>query len=241
MSQVIILAAGMGRRLGTLTEARPKAVVEVAGQPLITHTLRFAQRVGFLRRIVVSGFHASQLRRCVEAVDPQAIVTETPSYRAGNVHSLLAGTTALHPGGFLLMNVDHIYAAPVADIVHGVAEGATDVTAFVDFDRTLGPDDMKVELLHGRVDRMSKTLQRWDAGYVGMTFVPGAVRDAYLAVAHQALNRHGPAVNVEQLLNDLAGGGIPPVIQDISGVGWWEVDDESDRTAAEAALSGRTV
>lgn len=239
MSQVIILAAGMGRRLGALTETRPKAVVEVAGQPLISHTLRFAQRVAFRRRIVVGGFHVDQVRACVERADPEALVVENSSYRTGNVHSMLAGAAALHPGGFLVMNVDHIYGGRVADIVRQVVERATDITAFVDFDRTLGPDDMKVELLDGRVGRMSKTLERWDAGYVGMTFVPEAHRDAYAAVADQALERHGPAVNVEQLLNDLAGAGVPPAIADISGVGWWEVDDESDRAAAEADLRDR--
>lgn len=236
MSQVVILAAGMGRRLGTLTEARPKAVVEVAGRPLIAHALRFAQRVALRKRIVVGGFHVDQVRACVERADPEATVVENVSYRGGNVQTLLAGLAALDPGGFLIMNVDHIYGSRVADIVRTVVDGATDITAFIDFDRALGHDDMKVQLFEGRVGRMSKTLERWDAGYVGMTFVPGARREAYAAVADRALERHGMAVNVEQLLNDLVEAGAPPATADISGVGWWEVDDAADRAIAEEAL-----
>ena len=50
-----------------------------------------------------------------------------------------------------------------------------------DFDRTLGADDMKVELdAQRRVVAMSKQLARWDAGYVGMTFIPAARRGPYL-------------------------------------------------------------
>lgn len=236
MSQVVILAAGMGRRLGAVTEARPKAVVEVAGQPLIAHTLDFARKVAFRRRIVVGGFHVDQLRACVDRADPEATLVGNASYRGGNVYSLLAGVAALDPGGFLIMNVDHIYGSRIAEVVRSVVDRATEVTAFVDFDRTLGPDDMKVQLREGRVSRMSKTLERWDAGYVGMTFVPGVRREAYAAVADGAIERHGPAVNVEQLLNDLAEAGALPATADISGVGWWEVDDAADREAAERAL-----
>ena len=59
---------------------------------------------------------------------------------------------------FLLMNVDHIYRPAIAALA---ARRADDVTAFIDTDRTLGADDMKVERDGaGRVRRIAKTLRR---------------------------------------------------------------------------------
>ena len=37
--KAIILAAGRGSRMGGLTEAKPKCLVELAGQPLLAHAL----------------------------------------------------------------------------------------------------------------------------------------------------------------------------------------------------------
>lgn len=234
-----MLAAGLGRRLGDATARRPKAVLEVAGEPLVSRALRFARLVGCDHRVVVAGYGAEEVHRCVERVDPEAIVVTTPTFDGGNVLTLETGYPALQAGGFLLMNVDHIYGDAIADLVRAVADEATEVTAFVDFDRPLGADDMKVELVQGRAKRMSKTLDKWDAGYVGMTFVPARRRARYETVLSNAVAEHGEGVNVEQLLNDLSEAGVPAAVADISGVGWWEVDDARDRAVAEEALRDR--
>ena len=103
------------------------------------------------------------------------------------------------------MNVDHIYRPAIAALA---AAPATDVTAFVDTDRTLGADDMKVERDGGgRVRRIAKTLERWDAGYVGMTKVPRAAAARYWATVDAALAAEGRAIHVERVLARLADDG----------------------------------
>jgi NDP-sugar pyrophosphorylase family protein len=44
--QVALLAAGLGSRLGALTERLPKALITVAGEPLLAYAVRFAQAAG---------------------------------------------------------------------------------------------------------------------------------------------------------------------------------------------------
>ena len=56
MRQAMIFAAGLGTRLRPLTDSRPKALVEVGGQPLLWHVIRRLQQSGF-DRIVVNVHH----------------------------------------------------------------------------------------------------------------------------------------------------------------------------------------
>lgn len=52
----MIFAAGLGTRLRPLTDDKPKAMVEVAGRPLLEHVVRKLKRQGF-DRIVVNAHH----------------------------------------------------------------------------------------------------------------------------------------------------------------------------------------
>jgi choline kinase len=236
--QTIIMAAGLGSRLGELTEEVPKALIEVGGRPLIDYALSFARAVGAEHRIVVGGFGYADLARRLESRDPDAVVVENNEFRKGNLLSFLAGRARLEPGGFLLMNTDHVYSPPIAQLVADAAAAADEVIAFCDSDRTLGPDDMKVRLdPGGRVAEMAKTLEAWDVGYVGMTYVPAARVAAHGDAARRALDRLGESVHVESVLVELAGSGAPPRIADISGHGWLEVDEPQERDAADAHLT----
>ena len=132
------------------------------------------------------------------------------------------------------MNVDHIYRPAIAALAR---EPASEVTAFIDRDRTLGDDDMKVERDGaGRIRHIAKTLQQFDCGYVGMTKVPAAAAARYWAEADAALAQEGRAIHVERVLARLAAAGAPPGCRDISGHGWLEVDLPEERDRAEAVL-----
>lgn len=236
--QVILLAAGLGSRLGDLTKDIPKALIPVGGEPLLLHALRFAGRLAPSEVLVVGGFGYPQVARTLEAnagALPRKPVRllENAEFRSGNLVSLMAAAPHLI-GEFVLMNIDHIYRPAIAE---RVALPAEDVTAFIDTDRPLGADDMKVERdASGRVVRISKTLERWDCGYVGMTRVPAARLARYLAEAERALIEEGRSIHVERVLARLADAGEGPATRDISGHGWLEVDTPDERAHAEEAL-----
>lgn len=59
MTQAMIFAAGLGTRLRPLTDTRPKALVEVAGEPLLRHVIRRLQEAG-VERMVVNVHHFAQ-------------------------------------------------------------------------------------------------------------------------------------------------------------------------------------
>jgi N-acetyl-alpha-D-muramate 1-phosphate uridylyltransferase len=62
MPPVVILAGGLGTRLGDLTKSIPKALVEVNGEPFIAHQLRLLRRNG-IDRVVLCVSHMGEMIR----------------------------------------------------------------------------------------------------------------------------------------------------------------------------------
>lgn len=56
MKQAMLLAAGLGTRLRPLTDTMPKALVPVAGKPLLFHVLQRLKESGF-QRVIVNVHH----------------------------------------------------------------------------------------------------------------------------------------------------------------------------------------
>jgi CDP-L-myo-inositol myo-inositolphosphotransferase len=230
--QAVLLAAGLGSRLGSLTANIPKALIPVGGMPLLAYAVRFAERAGARDITVVGGYGFDQVKREVESRGLRVRLVENEAFRDGNLVSLQTARPYVS-GEFLLMNIDHIYRPAIAGLA---GQPVDEITAFIDTDRQLGADDMKVRRETGRVKEISKTLATWDAGYVGMTKVPAAALPRYWSEADMALRDEGRAIHVERILARLAAAGEGPACRDISGHGWLEVDLPEERAHAEEAL-----
>ena len=62
----LILAAGLGTRLGPFTSDRPKALVEVEGRTMLEHQLRHLAAAGFDRFVINIHHFATQVREFLE-------------------------------------------------------------------------------------------------------------------------------------------------------------------------------
>jgi len=60
--KAMVLAAGLGTRLGEVTRSRPKALVEVHGVPLLEIVLGRLRRAGYRRVVVNLHHHAAMIR-----------------------------------------------------------------------------------------------------------------------------------------------------------------------------------
>jgi MurNAc alpha-1-phosphate uridylyltransferase len=65
MAPVVILAGGLGTRLGAQTRALPKSLVDVNGEPFVAHQLRRLRDQGIRRVLICVGHRGGQI---VEAV-----------------------------------------------------------------------------------------------------------------------------------------------------------------------------
>ncbi|MBI4237452.1 MAG: NTP transferase domain-containing protein [Deltaproteobacteria bacterium] len=230
--KALVLAAGLGSRLHDLTRDLPKALVLLHDEPLLGHVLRWLRGSATIESIgVVAGFHADLVRGWLASHAPDVQLFENPEYRAGNLLTLCAARDYAQ-GDLLICNVDHLYhPAMRAQMI----TPATHITAIVDHDRTLGPDDMKVTLDgHGRLAAIHKTLATWDCGYIGATQIPAAWQAAYWQAVAQTQARHGTLSCVEWVLGELVATNVPVHVMDVSGHGWVEIDEPADlRRAAD--------
>lgn len=62
---VAVLAGGLARRMRPLTESRPKALLEVAGEPFIAHQLRLLRREGAAEVVLCLGYLGEQVEAFV--------------------------------------------------------------------------------------------------------------------------------------------------------------------------------
>jgi NDP-sugar pyrophosphorylase family protein len=132
--QAVILAGGLAKRLGALTDATPKSLLPVAGRPFIDWQLERLQRCGILRVVLCIGHlgerirehvgdgrtfglevdysedgpvlrgTAGALRRALPLLDREFLVTYGDSYLTFDYAALL-GDLAAHPDALGTLSV----------------------------------------------------------------------------------------------------------------------------------------
>ena len=231
----VILAAGVGRRLGPLTAARPKALIEIAGTTLLERQLRALEAAGCRDAFVVSGHCAERLRATLESRRGQIRTHEilNPRYATtNNVVSLLAAREVMG-SGFCLLNSDIVFDRAILAELWGKAAGSWMV---VDTDEPLGAEEMKVQLdAHGCVRRISKQLDPANSvgEYIGLACFDASGARAFVAAAQRLVASGGSDLYYEDAIDrevDRIRIGIVPT----RGGAWTEIDDEVDLERADA-------
>ncbi|MCI0566537.1 NTP transferase domain-containing protein [bacterium] len=233
----IILAAGLGGRLGNLTGDTPKPLLMVNNRPIISYALAFLKELGMGRIVVVGGFQFEKLSETVRRLMPEAVVVRNSDYTEGNLLSLKAGLDEVSSGGFLLFHADHIFHK---GIVQKVKEGCReDIVVFTDNDRKLTDDDMKIVTDETGVflKHASKKLSNNHRGYVGMTYCPDRCLSLYKKTVDDILARDRSAVTEHAMIEIAEHTDENVHIGDVSGFRWHEVDFPEELERAENVIS----
>lgn len=69
MLQVLILAGGLGTRLGELTSKTPKAMIKVAEKPFIYHQLKLLESYGIKKVTLALGRYGKEVEKYVKGLD----------------------------------------------------------------------------------------------------------------------------------------------------------------------------
>ncbi len=130
--QGLILAAGMGRRLGELTKNNPKCMVKVNGVTLIERMLRQLEALHLSRVVIVVGYRGQQLIDYIATLGLSTPITyiNNPIYdRTNNIYSLALAKDHLLREDTLLLESDVIFDDSV---LHALVDDPRETLALVD-------------------------------------------------------------------------------------------------------------
>ena len=233
-----ILAAGVGSRLGTLAEDKPKCLLKVAGKPILQHQLEALTAAGIDDVTVVAGYRASDVIDWLSAnpgFRPRVIVNEEYEFTS-NMYSALLLREYLDGYPFLLCNGDVVYAPEIIERMASQSDDAiaVDVGSFDDESMKVTVDD------NGAITTISKTTRPGESY--------GRSQDLYALqpqTGAQFFNECDRIITEESrnLWTEVAlqvcfdSGLMRPRPIDSFGAPWVEIDTEDDLLRADRAFS----
>jgi 1L-myo-inositol 1-phosphate cytidylyltransferase len=232
----LIIAAGHGSRLRSLSESKPLA--PVGGVPLIEHVITRAKAGGASEFLVVTGHQGERVEAFLADLSARLEVpiaaARTEDWNLPNGYSVATGA-ALIEGDYLLTMSDHLFDPEIVARLLGLRNASRGLILAVD--RNVSSPDLdlddatKVETAEdGAILRIGKRLQRFDAIDTGLFLATPALREAILASI--AGGGSGSLSEGVQLLADRGEAQTMDV-----GSSWWaDVDDPPSLRAAEEHL-----
>lgn len=171
--ECLILAAGFGSRIASVSDGVPKPLLPLRGVPLLEHVMTSCQDAGINRFVIVAGYRADFIRRWLtERLFDGISVTliENREYHKANGVSALAAKDELR-NPFLLLMSDHIFEPKTAAALMQQPLANDEVILAVDhkIDRVFDLDDAtKVRTEESHIVDIGKNLGRYDALDTGM-------------------------------------------------------------------------
>jgi len=227
MRTAVIVAAGLGSRLGNHTKAQPKGFLQVEGQTLIDRSLARIIKAGITRVVIGTGYHASFYEALVERYEGTLQIDTLRSDRYETTSSMytLYNLRSILDEDFILLESDIIYEQYALEaLVNDPRRDSMLVSGF-----TASRDEVWVEIdANGNLNAVSKdptALSPIHGELVGITKIS---RDAYrlaCGVMEAALETN-PKLDYEGCLAQVSREGHPFPVLKVDDLAWCEIDDE---------------
>ncbi|WP_457554816.1 phosphocholine cytidylyltransferase family protein [Candidatus Pyrohabitans sp.] len=236
----VILAAGLGRRLGKLTAEKPKTLLQVGSRPLISHILRSLSSCGVRDVIIVTGHGDRKLREVVgdgSRFNTSVVYINNPHYATTNNSYSLNLVRDAVSGSFLIVNSDVFFHPGILrKLVRSPVRG---IVLMVDVDKVLGEEEMKVSADGDRITDIGKGLRPEKAfgEYIGMAKIDASSVRLFFAALEEVLEELGTGVFYEEAFRRLIESGVPVRYTTTGGLPWIEIDTPEDLEEAEMEIA----
>lgn len=243
--QGLILAAGMGKRLKSLTQNNTKCMVEVNGVTLIDRILNQLEKLHLSKIIIVVGYEGKKLINYIETLGiqtPICFVNNPIYYKTNNIYSLALAKEYLIKEDTLLLESDLIFEDSV---LHILLDDPRETLALVDkYESWMDGTCIKI----GEDDTI-------EAFVPGKKFVFEDIQDYYKTVNIYKFSKHfsethyvpfldayskalGDNEYYEQVLRVITMLDEPEIkAKKLEGQLWYEIDDIQDLDIASSIFS----
>jgi len=111
--KAVVLAAGLGKRLATVSVEKPKVLVKIGEKTLIEHNLDKLRKLGINQTALVIGYKGEMIKE---------IVGETVTYyeqkeQLGTAHATYCAKNFIDEPFFLALNGDMFFTDPLKDFI----------------------------------------------------------------------------------------------------------------------------
>lgn len=243
--QALILAAGMGRRLGEYTRNNTKCMVEVNGTHLIDRMIRQLAPLGLDRLVMVVGYHGRELMEYLgnERYGLRIEYVENPVYdRTNNIYSLALAKEWLRADDTILLESDLIFddtmlsllldnPQPNLALVAKYESWMDGTMVRIDEDLNIVNFVPKAAFRYEETADYYKTVNiyKFSREFLNDKYIP--FLDAYM----KALGNNEYYENVLRIITFLGGGDLKAL--PVGSVKWYEIDDKQDLDIAEAIFA----
>lgn len=243
--QALILAAGMGKRLGEYTRNNTKCMVEVNGTHLIDRMIRQLAPLGLDRLVMVVGYHGRELMEYLgnERYGLRIEYVENPVYdRTNNIYSLALAKEWLRADDTILLESDLIFddtmlsllldnPQPNLALVAKYESWMDGTMVRIDEDLNIVNFVPKAAFRYEETADYYKTVNiyKFSREFLNDKYIP--FLDAYM----KALGNNEYYENVLRIITFLGGGDLKAL--PVGSVKWYEIDDKQDLDIAEAIFA----
>ena len=243
--QAIILAAGMGKRLGEYTQNNTKCMVEVNGVKLIDRVFKQLATLPISRVVMVIGYEGEKLRNYLgdEKEGLRIDYVENSVYnKTNNIYSLWLAKEQLQEDDTLLIESDLIFDDQMLPLICNHPEPNLALVAkyepwmdgtmvLIDDDRNIINFVSKAAFDYSQIDKYFKTVNvyKFSRDFSRQKYVP------FLEAYTKSVGNNEYYENVLRIISFLNSHDLKAL--PIQGLKWYEIDDKQDLDIAEALFS----
>ncbi len=225
-ASVIILAAGLSKRLQPLTNNIPKALLKIGDKTLIEQHIILLKP--HTKQICVVTGHAHE--RVKQLLNAQVELIYNPEYNTkNNCYSLLLGLKKIGTGAVIVVNSD-VYCHPeiYESLLSAINKNPDRNYLVVDDVNPPDEEAMKVKIANGRIVRIHKSILPEEAvgEYIGISYIAEKYMKQMIE-AHERIVKESPHFYYEDAFQ-LTLGSTEWGLVSTKGLPWTEIDDFRD-------------